>query len=246
MNSMKKNQESKIYGRRAVESLFKARPQDLIRLYLLESLVFEQKELIRYFVEQKLAYHIVTESELEAITKATHHEGLCVIAKNKKMRSIEEVFSAPGRKMILALEEVENPHNLGAMMRSCAHFGVDALIYLAKVPVAQSASAQRTAEGGAESIDALQVENWSEVFKLAQKYNYVTCATSSHHGESIYSFTFPEKTLLFMGSEGEGLSKSLQQKMKKSLQIPGTGKVESLNVTTATTTIVAEWYRQSL
>jgi TrmH RNA methyltransferase len=242
----KKNQEMKVYGRHAAMTLFKKRPEDLIRAYVTRDGVFEFKELIRYCVDHKLAYHVVEREELDKLSRATHHEDIVLVVKTRKLPSLKELFSTKGRSLILALEEVENPHNLGAIMRSAAHFGVTGILYEAKVPVALTAAAIRTAEGGAESVPALHLEAWSEVFDLTKRNGYQTFATSSHQGQSLFATKFPEKTILFMGAEGVGLSERMLKKMDQHLTIPGTGEVESLNVSNATTVILTEWFRQGL
>lgn len=236
----------KVYGRHAAETLFKKRPEDLIRAYITQNGVFDFKNIVRYCVDHKLAYHVVEREELDKLSRATHHEDILLVVKTKKIPAVKDLMSAEGRSFIIALEEVENPHNLGAIMRSCAHFGVTGILYEAKVPVALTAAAFRTSEGGAESVPAIHLANWSEVFENAKKFGYKTMATSSHKGDSLYKTAFPEKTILFVGAEGSGLSDKLLKKMDGFLSIPGTGEVESLNVSNATTSILTEWYRQGL
>jgi TrmH RNA methyltransferase len=242
----KKNQEMKVYGRHAAETLFKKRPEDLIRAYVTQSGIFEFRDLIRYCVDHKLAYHIVEREELDKLSKATHHEDILLVVKTKKIPTLKELLTQSGRSLIIALEEVENPHNLGAIMRSCAHFGVSGILYEAKVPVALTASAFRTSEGGAESVPAIHLSNWNEVLDLAKTKGYKTFATSSHEGSSLFKTHFPDKTILFLGAEGVGLSDKLTKKMDELISIPGTGEVESLNVSNATTAILTEWFRQGI
>lgn len=247
MKHAKKNQETKVYGRNACLKVFEKRREDIVRAYVNREGVFLFKDLMKFLADQKLAYHIVENEEIESITKATHHEGICLIVKNKAPIDLKDILHTKNaRTLILALEEVSNPHNLGAIMRSAAHFGVSGIIYEAKVPVASSGAAMRTAEGGAEVVPAIQVSDWAQVFDLAKRNNFKTLATSSHKGDSLFTFEFPDKTILFLGAEGEGLSDKMTKKMNQLLSIPGTGEVESLNVANATTAILTEWFRQGL
>jgi RNA methyltransferase, TrmH family len=246
MKHTKKNQEMKVYGRHACLKVFEKRPQDIIRAYVTRDGVFEYKGLMKYLAEEKLAYHIVEKEEIDSVTRATHHENICLVVKTRKIPEVKELLTKKGRSLFLCLEEVENPHNLGAIMRSAAHFGVSGIFYEAKVPVALTGSATRTAEGGAESVPAVHLANWNDVLDLAKKNGFKTFATSSREGESLYQTEFPEKTLLFLGAEAQGLSDNLLKKMNKLLSIPGTGEVESLNVSNATTAVLSEWFRQGL
>jgi TrmH RNA methyltransferase len=246
MKHTKKNQEMKVYGRHASLKVFEKRPEDIIRAYVTREGVFEFRDLMKYLADNKLAYHIVEKEEIDSVTRATHHENICLVIKTKPLPEVKDMLSGQGRSLILCLEEVENPHNLGAIMRSAAHFGVTGIFYEAKVPVALTGSAVRTAEGGAESVPALHLANWNDVLDLAKRNGFKTFATSSHDGGSLFQTEFPEKTLLFLGAEGVGLSDKLLKKMNQLVSIPGTGEVESLNVSNATTAMLTEWYRQGL
>ena len=241
---LKKNLESKVYGRHACLKIFEKRPEDIIRAYVTRDGVFEFKALMKYLADNQLAYHVVEKEEIDSVTRATHHENICLIVKNKKLPELKELLESEGRSLILCLEEVENPHNLGAIMRSAAHFGVTAILYQAQVPVASSGSAVRTAEGGAETVPALQISDWSHILDLGRRAGFESFATSSHRGTNLFAIEFPQKSFLFLGAEREGLSSSLVKKMNHLISIPGTGEVESLNVSNATTAILTEWFRQ--
>ncbi|HXH73590.1 MAG TPA: TrmH family RNA methyltransferase [Bacteriovoracaceae bacterium] len=244
MKHTKKNLEMKVYGRHACLALFQHRPQDIIRAYVTRDGVFEFRQLIRFCVDNKLAYHVVEKEEIDSVTRATHHEGIALVVKTKKLPTVKEMLTQPERSLILALEEVENPHNLGAIMRTGAHYGVNGILYEAKVPVALTASAHRTAEGGAETVPALHLDGWGDVFDYAKQFGYKLFGTSGHEGESLFKTEFPEKTIIFLGAEGVGLSDRLLKKMHGLVKIPGTGAVESLNVSNATAAVLTEWYRQ--
>jgi RNA methyltransferase, TrmH family len=243
MKSGKKNHEMKVYGRHAAHSLYKNRPEGIIRAYVTQETLFEFKPIIRYCVDNKLAYHVVTSEELDDITKASHHEGVALLVKNKPLPGLKEIFAGEG--VVLALDGVENPHNLGAILRTCAHFGVKGVIYKAKVPVALTGAAYRTSEGGAEIVDSLHIQDWAPILGEAKAKGFEIYATSSHQGDSLYKTKFSNASLVFMGAEGEGLSGDLLKKISRHLQIPGTESVESLNVSSATAVILSEWFRQS-
>jgi RNA methyltransferase, TrmH family len=244
MKNEKKNHETRIYGLHACLKVFQKRPEDIIRAYFEEDLTDQIKPLLKYLAEHKKAYHIVDSDELDKITKATHHEKICLIIRPSKFPPLKEILRQPGPSLIICLEVVENPHNMGAILRTAAHFKVNALLYEAVAPVAQSASAIRTAEGGAEVVPTFQIQDWSFVFDEAKRGGYTFFATSSHQGRSLYQIDFPEKTILFLGAERVGLSQKLGKKMDHFLTIPGSGEVESLNVSNAATAFLSEWYRQ--
>lgn len=237
--------EMKIHGLNACMALFKGRPSALVRLYLAEKRLKLLTDVVKHCVERKLAYHVVSDEELEKVSEASHHEGVCMVIRRKKRVSeteLKELAKGPGQW--LALEEVENPHNLGAIVRSAAHFGVKGIMLLGKKQNWQNGAFYRTAEGGAESVAIVAVENWVEFKELTTKLNLTVMATSSHDGDKLYESILPERSLFMIGAEGRGLSTEAFKKAEVLLQIPGTGEVESLNVSTATALLIGEWYRQ--
>ena len=88
MKQTKKNLETRVYGRHACLKIFEKRPEDIIRAYVTRDGVFEFKALVKYLADQKLAYHVVEKEEIDSITRATHHENICLIVKNKILNSI--------------------------------------------------------------------------------------------------------------------------------------------------------------
>jgi TrmH RNA methyltransferase len=237
--------EMKIHGLNACLAVFKGRSSALIRLYLTEKRLKTLADVMKFCVERKLAYHVVSEEELEKVSESTHHEGVCMVIRRKKRVSETEMKElAQGAGCWLALDEVENPHNLGAIVRTAAHFKVLGVFLVGKKASWQNGAFYRTAEGGAEATAMIPVDSWGELKELAQKLQLNIMATSSHQGENLYKMKLPERVLYLMGSEGRGLSDEAFKSAQKLVQIPGSGAVESLNVSTATALLVGEWYRQ--
>jgi RNA methyltransferase, TrmH family len=140
---------------------------------------------------------------------------------------------------------VGNPHNLGAITRSCAHFGVSGII-MKQAELLQSGAALRTAEGGGEFVDGLACDNLPLALQLCKEAGYTLITTSSHGGSSLYKTALPAKVVIVFGEEMFGVSKNVAKSADIAVQIPGSGKVESLNVSVAASLILGEWYRQQL
>jgi TrmH RNA methyltransferase len=142
------------------------------------------------------------------------------------------------------LEDVKNPHNIGAIIRIAAHFGVRALLLPDEAQAKRPSSALlRTAEGGAESVELVAVGDLQSTLEDLAQLGFRALATSSHARDSIYSWKPPERTVVLLGSEGEGLSKAALSVSDSVVAIPGTGAVESLNVASAAAIVLGEIYR---
>ncbi|MEI6241825.1 MAG: TrmH family RNA methyltransferase [Chlamydiota bacterium] len=241
--------EQKYYGIHACLALFSQRKNDVIRVYLEKELLPIFSPLLKWCAENKKAYHIVPKEELEKITESVHHEGICILAVEKVPLSFPSFLMHLDAKKeapicLLYLDGVQNPHNLGSILRTCVHFSIPFILgEKSKLPTL-SGSACRIAKGGSELVSFVYVENIENDLKRLQEKNFSFLATSSHEGTSLYKYAFPKKTLLILGAEDKGISKTLMQKSKDTLTIPGSGIIDSLNVSVATGLFIAEYWRQ--
>lgn len=234
--------ESKIYGHNACRALFEERPDDIKRVLVDEASAKRFGDLLKHCAKRHLPYRIVGHDELEAFSGARHHEGICVAAFPKEPRALEELLAAKGKGLILALDQVGNPHNVGTMIRTAAHFGAIAVICASKSRSLPPAG-YRTAEGGAEKVELYFVDELDEGLDLCREAGYQVCASSSHRGESLYAKPLPTRCVLLLGSERDGLSKTAIDSADQLICIPGSGAVESLNVAASAAVILGEYWR---
>lgn len=238
--------EAKICGLNACLAIFARRPEDIVRAYLTHPRMPQAAELMSWCAKARRAYHIVTDEDLEKLTQSRHHEGICLLVRRAEMPKLGFFAGrerlAPGPCCLLLLENVENPHNLGAIVRVAAHFGVNGIL-AAGDTASLSAAVHRTAEGGLEHVPVIRIGDPVAAVAMFRDSGYTSVATSSHTGETLAQSPLPEKSLFLLGSESEGLSSRLLAAAAQCVRIPGTGAVESLNVATATAVLLAEFRR---
>lgn len=235
--------EMRIYGENACVSVFKNRPQDIIQLFLTKEMLKKFSHITKYCAQNKKAYHVITREELEKMTKATHHEDICMLVKKPAHRPLETYLSLkPESAVIIALENVSNPHNIGAIMRNAAHFGATGILVPDK-KIAESASAIRTSEGGAEFIEIFEAADFKKALAMLAKNKFQIITTSSHAKTSLFDLKWEKKVVIVFGEEAEGLSKDLLQ-LGTTIKIPGTDHVESLNVSVASAVILSDYYQK--
>jgi TrmH RNA methyltransferase len=228
--------ETKIYGENACLALFKKRPEDIIQLFLTKEKLKTFSHITKYCAQNKKAYHIVTREELEQMTKATHHEDVCMLIRKESNRTLEQYLqTTPTNSLLIALENVSNPHNVGAILRSAAHFGVNGLI-LPEAKAATTAAAVRTSEGGSEYVDIYEASDFKKTIALLKKNGYQILTTSSHAKKSLYELKWENK-------EAEGLSKDTLA-LGDTIKITGTDNIESLNVSVAAAVILSDYYQK--
>ncbi|CAK9884043.1 MAG: putative tRNA/rRNA methyltransferase YfiF [Candidatus Erwinia impunctatus] len=240
-----RQEESRVYGEHACQALFQHRPDCLVRAWFLQSVTPRFRDALKWMAANRKAYHVVDDEELTKAAGTEHHGGVCFLIKKRNGLSVDDwLKQADERECVLALEEVGNPHNLGGIMRSCAHFGARALL-VQDVSLLESGAAVRTAEGGAEHIQAITASSFAAGLEAFRRAGYRIVTTSSHKGTPPAEAELPAKMVLVLGQERDGLSDSTWQQGDESISISGTGKVESLNVSVATGVLLAEWWRQN-
>lgn len=240
--------EMKIYGVNACLAAFARRGKDTVRVYVETDKVKTFSKLLKQCAKGKIAYKIVDKEELNKVTDTTHHEGICLIIRKKEVFNFKKFLSSitPQTKnaCVVALENVQNPHNVGAFLRVCANFGVDALL-LQEPQLALSGAVYRTAEGGAEWVQVLETGELLKAVEEFKRQGFQVYGTSSHGQVSLEKNKFEQKCVILFGSESHGLSPSLLNCCDKVLCIPQSGRVESLNISCAASVVLYEHFKQT-
>lgn len=243
----KPQDERKIYGLNACLSFYQRFPDQIIRAWLSEDAAKRHfGPLMKQLARDKKAYHLADEAELEKVTESSHHEGVCLLVQDLPVFSVDGfVGSLPHGKpaCLIALDGVSNPHNLGAIMRVAAHFGVNGIL-TTQPQLLRSGSAIRTAEGGATRIMVVATDNLVKALQTLKKRHFTVMATSSHESGSVYEAELPDRLVLVLGEEQTGVSAKVLQVADRRVAIAGTGWVESLNVSVATGILLSEFWRQ--
>ncbi len=232
--------EIKYYGIHACLAIWEKRPEDIIRVYIDASNLKTFSPLLKWCAKGRKAYHIIPSQEMDKVSGSIHHEGVCVQALAPPRNTSAILKNLPKSACLLYLDGLENPHNLGSILRTAAHFGIPYILG-ENLPITPSAC--RIAKGGAELVRLVSLERPEVTLSKLEVQGFAVIATSAHVGESLYRFSFPPRTILAIGSESTGLKSPFLQQAK-TVRIPGTGAVESLNVAVATALCIGEYRKQ--
>lgn len=161
---------------------------------------------------------------------------------------IAEAALSEDKSTIVVLDEITDPHNVGAILRSCDQFGVS----LALMPqrnsvgnVSENEIIARASAGASSYVPCAVVKNLNRAVQKIKEAGFWVYGADAG-GESVQKLTFPAKTCIIMGSEGSGISRLLEEQCDSIVSIPTCGKIDSLNVSVATGVLLYERYRQSL
>lgn len=238
--------ELRLYGVNACLANFARRPEALRKVYLLESRIPQFKAVLAHCVQNKLGYRVVEEQDLAKLTSSAHHEGICFDVLPAAEENLSDWLQhlPAGPCVAIWLDGVGNPHNLGAILRSAAHFGVAAVLLPKGDAIGLSGAAARVAEGGAEQVAIVRMGRSENAVAQLKSAGFQLAATLVRGGQSLYKTKMPSRLVLVMGAEQMGVDKELSAVANLLIGIPGTGHVESLNVSAATAVILSEWKRQ--
>lgn len=242
--------EMRLYGINACLAAFARRPEQLRKVYLLESRIADVKPVLAWCVKQKLGYRVVENSDLDKLTGSRHHEGICFEMLRPRALTLDDLISAqpkaPASSLLIWLDGVGNPHNLGALLRSAAHFGVAGVIVPSASSLDMSGAAARVAEGGAEIVPLVRIEDEVAALSSLRTAGYRITATVPQGGENLYATRLEPRKVLVFGAEGEGMSKPLIDAADHRISIPGSGFVDSLNISVSAAVVLGEYWRQRL
>lgn len=235
--------ELKLCGLAAVRARFARDPQSILRLFFDEATAPRVGAISKALAQAKRIYRQVEPAELEKIAGSIHHGGIVAVVRAPVLRRVSAVevaaWAAAG-EAVLVLDRIGNAHNLGAIARTTAFFGVPRIVIPEVATAARpSDSAHRVAEGGLE-----QVEVWlaADLVALARDlaaagYEVVGAATrgaTSLRTKPKRDPDAPRKPVaIVLGNEEQGLAPELAAACSRLVTIPGTGNIESLNVSVA-------------
>ncbi len=184
----------------------------------------------------------------EMLEEGASHQG--VIARIKQVKTkgeadIESILdSIEGEPLLLVLDGIQDPHNLGACLRSAAAAGVHAVILPKDKSAPLSATVRKTASGAVESLDIVQVTNLARVLEKLKKAGIWIVGAAGEAKSDLYQSNLTLPTAIVMGSEGKGLRQRTRGLCDSLVRIPIAENVESLNVSVATGICLFEVIRQ--
>jgi 23S rRNA (guanosine2251-2'-O)-methyltransferase len=148
--------------------------------------------------------------------------------------------------IVLILDEIQDPHNLGAIIRTAAATAVDAIIIPEKNSVKVNHTVIKASSGATNFIDIILIKSTNDAIKSLREKGYKILGTSLNSSITHYDYNFEGHICLILGSEGIGIRKSIMRFCDDLIKIPIIGKIESLNVSVAAGVILYEILRQKI
>jgi RNA methyltransferase, TrmH family len=246
--------EAPIYGRRACLAVAERRPHHILRAFYSD--VGPTKDLgvlLSVCAQNKRPYRAVSEEELEKLSGSKHHEGVVIFTERRErsylsdaieraVAKLDEPNATPAVTTWVALDGVANDHNLGAIARSLAWFGGAGLIWEGPRPQL-SGAALRVAQGGAEEVELVAVRSLVEALEELKAKGVTVLGADQGARQGAFEVGEIGPVCWVLGNEQFGLSDEVRDCCDGLISIPGSGLVESLNVSVSAGILIAQRFQ---
>lgn len=238
-----------VYGRHAVEAVLNS-DRSINRVWVTPRLRYAP-DFLPLIDEAKAAGAVVDEvdnTRLDRITDNGRHQGIAVQVSAYEYADLDELIASAKEKsaqpVIVIADGITDPHNLGAIIRSAAALGAQALVIPQRRAAGITATVAKVAAGTLEILPVARVVNLNRALEKIKEAGFWVYGTMAGASDAIHKTKFSGAIALVIGAEGEGLSLSIQKNCDFLVSIPLEGKVDSLNASVATGMALYEIFRQ--
>ena len=225
-----------IYGLHAVESILKNNPVAVLQLWCQQGRRDQRlQNIIRLAEKNRIHVEPAAAGRLDNKTGGAVHQGVVARIRQAKLAGVTlEQLCERDRLLVLVLDEVQDPHNIGACLRTADAAGADAVIVSRNRSPGLTAAVRKVSSGAADSVPFVQVANLARALQTLRDHQVWIVGAAGEADCDLYDCQVADKTALVMGSEGRGLRRLSRELCDQLVAIPMYGKVASLNVSVAT------------
>jgi 23S rRNA (guanosine2251-2'-O)-methyltransferase len=236
-----------IMGKNTIKELLAFNPKNIERIFTLdlEKNHIAENPLLKEIQQKKIPLSFVSKNELFSLVQSDSHQSYVAKIKTRfywEMKKFLEKEQEKKSSFLLALDSICDPQNMGTILRLAECFQISGVLFSKNrgcdiTPVVTKASC-----GGSELVDLIRVSNLSQSLLLAQKEGYtVITAECVPDARKLQEFSFTDKTVLVLGSEGEGIQPLISKTADHALMIELFGRIDSLNVSQAAAIFLYHW-----
>lgn len=242
-------EESKVEGRNPVIEAFRS-GKTVDKLFVLDGCQDGPvKTILREAKKQETTVYFVTKERLDQMSQTHHHQGVIAVCAAYTYAEVEDILAAARAKgedpFIILLDGIEDPHNLGAILRTANLAGVHGIIIPKNRAVGLTPTVAKVSAGAINYTPVARVTNIAATIESLKKEGiWFACADMS--GEVMYRLNLKGPMGLVIGNEGSGVSRLVKEKCDYLASIPMKGDIDSLNASVAAGVLAYEIVRQRL
>ena len=234
-----------IYGKNPVIEAINARKA--LKVFLVHN--FSDQKVLNLIRENKLPVVNVSPAEMEKMANGGVHQGLAAELKPYQTVSLDEIIiraKKKDKKIIVMLDNIEDPHNLGAILRSADVFEASGVVLPKHNSVSLNATVAKTSAGAINYVPVAVVNNLNQAIKQLKEEGYWVVSTDGSATISYSSLKYDFPVVVVIGSEGKGVSSLVLKNSDYVVKIPQFGHVNSLNASVAAGILLAEVHKTNI
>ncbi|MEP1151369.1 MAG: 23S rRNA (guanosine(2251)-2'-O)-methyltransferase RlmB [Balneola sp.] len=244
---MTKSENIFIYGRNPIIEALINRPNEVEKIFIKSSIQVNSIEGLPDLIsENSIPVSKVPQVKIQNLVGRVNDQGIVALLSQIRYTDYFEwvseldLSSNPG---VLFLDGIEDPHNFGAILRTAAASGIAAVIVPTQKQSPVNATVFKTSAGTAGRIPIIRVHDINQGIKDLKLAGFEIFALDGNSGSSFWETKFDKPSAFLIGNEGDGLKQQAIKKASKTLQIPMSNSVESLNASVSAALICYEWAR---
>jgi 23S rRNA (guanosine2251-2'-O)-methyltransferase len=238
----------KVYGKHSVRAVLLSRPESVRRL-LLGGKASYHRDLVDLAGQAGITPELLTWPDFRreaGVTDDDKHQGAVALTAPRPVFTEADLNQLADARVVVVLDQMSDPQNLGTILRTAAFFGADALLVLKNRSVDINPLVARIAVGGAEFVKLFRVTNLARSLEILKELGFWVYGLDERGSVTLGDVDFDDRTVVVIGAEGEGLRHRTKQTCDVLVRIPG-GRpgLESLNAGVAASVVLAELSRRS-
>ena len=219
-----------VYGKNVVrEAVYANRP--IFNMYVDQK--FNDHKFLSFLEEKNVRYESVSKEKLNQLANQQNHQGIVANVKDYETYALDEVIDVNQKQRFLILDGLEDPHNLGAILRTAEAVQLSAIIMSKKGQVPLNATVAKVSSGAIEHVKVILVSNINQAIHQLQEKQVVVIGTDGQTDLTYDDMPFERSLAIVLGNEGQGIRPLVKQNCDLLVKIPMHGKINSLNVSVA-------------
>ena len=206
------------------------------------------KELVQQLARLPVPFHKTNKKTLEQLSEGRNHQGVLVEVNLPKIKTekmlMEKIKTASETPFFLVLDQVQDPHNLGACLRTADAVGVQGVILPKDNSVGLPPTVCKVASGAAETVPVYQVTNLARILRWMKQQGIWVMGAAGEASQTVFQIELTGPLAFVVGAEGKGLRRLTREQCDVLVKLPMVGQVESLNLSVASGILLYEALRQ--
>lgn len=228
-----------VYGRNVAKEIL-GKNKKVEKIVLQEG--FDDKEINSLIEKGNFRVEVKQKRDIDRLAEGVH-QGIILYIPDYKYKTLNEVLENEPQFLVL-LDHLEDPHNLGAIIRTSVAAGVEAIVIPKRRGVEINSTVMKVSAGALNKIDIVEENSLAQAIEKIKKHGFWVYGTDMRDSVNYTDVEYDERTCLVIGSEGNGISKLVREKCDFIISIPMKGKLDSLNASVAAGIVIYEVVRQ--